>query len=254
MPRPEVETIIGDLRRINATTEDILDVVKGLGVDDATVVALLQTLTADVTWDTSVTFHKVEDVLAAVQAVAAAEADEEAALAAFQADVDGRLDALAATLAQILALIQPPPPSTATSVTLTIQPSGGTKSMGTTITVDTANEIAVLAFVDDFNNVTSAPTAADGSAAVLNTTSDTPTVVAAAPFTLAADGTYTAPVTPLGVPGGVSIGASVQDSTGADIPLPAPAADGSTTFSAEAGTVALTVTPGAPVGDRLSLA
>ncbi len=92
----------------------------------------------------------------------------------------------------------------------------------TTITVDTANEVLVLGFVDDHNNTTNAPVDSTGAPAVLTGTSDTPTVATVGTFALAADGTYQAPITPAGLPGGVVLGATVQDSTGTDVPLPAP--------------------------------
>ena len=242
-----VQSIVDQLKAIDADTDDILDVVKALVPDASQIVAMLQTLGTDLAFDESVTYQAVQQVLTAVQGVAAA-------VAAAQASANGQFAVVNATLATIQAELEGPPgPGPAASVTLSTQPSGGTTSMGTTITVDTTNELLVLAFDDDHNNVTTEPNDSTGAPAVLTGTSDTPTVLTVGTFALAADGTYQAPLVPAGLAGSATVGSTVQDSTGADIPLPAPAADGSTTFTAEAGTILITVNPGAPVGDRLSV-
>jgi uncharacterized protein YoxC len=259
-PRAEVTTtVIGLLKHLNLTADEILAVVQGLNMEPAEIISMLSTLTADVTWDTSVTYHAVQDVGAAVASLAAQVAGLAPEVAALQADLDGRLDAMEAQVTAIYdSVVSPGPPTPGPPVGVTLSlantsdPPGG--PMSTDITVDTQNEVLVLAFTDDFSNVTTAPTAADGSAAVLTGTTDTSDVATVGSFALAADGTYQAPITPGGTPGLVNLGATVQDSSGNDIPLPNPAAGGPATFTAEAGTVALQVNPGAPVGDRLSLA
>ncbi len=118
MSNPAVTSVLDLLKDVDLDADDLLDLVKGLGLQDAQIVALLGTLTADVTWDTSVTYHAVQDVLAAIQ-------DERAALAALQTDVDAQFAVIRATLAQILADIEGPPaptPGPPVGVTLTVRP------------------------------------------------------------------------------------------------------------------------------------
>jgi hypothetical protein len=101
----------------------------------------------------------------------------------------------------------------------------------TTITVDTVNEVLIAQFSDDHGNATPAPSAADGSAAVLTATSDTPTAATVGDF--AQNGMqYEAPITPVAL-GSANLGMTVTDSAGNPIALPNPVAGGPQTFNDE---------------------
>ena len=219
MLRPEVATIADQLRQLHVQGEELIQLVKGLGVEDADLVTLINGLSADLTWDSSVLYHLLQEV---------------------QGEV-----------AQILAAVTSVPSRHATSVRLSI--TERPIPMPTSITVDTTNEVIVLTFQDDHGDVTTAPLAADGSAAVLTGTSDTLTVATVGTFVQAADGTYQAPITPL-VVGTFNASATVTDTTGAPIPLPAPVAGGPQTFNDEIVAAAVSVTAGPAGSVVLSLA
>jgi hypothetical protein len=116
------------------------------------------------------------------------------------------------------------------------------KQMPHTITVDTTNETATVAFTDDHGNATSPPA---GFGSIAFESSD-PSVL-----TVAADPTnpLVGNLTPTGTPGtGVTITAPAVDASGVQLME----ADGVTPFSATSE--ALDVTPGAPAGEQITLA
>jgi hypothetical protein len=106
------------------------------------------------------------------------------------------------------------------------------------ITVDTTNETAVVDFVDDHGNVTSAP-----AGAVVTFSSDNTAVA-----TIATDPTnpLQGDVTPV-APGTANIGATIADASGNPILEP----DGVTPFAVTS--VAVTVSPGPAAGADLVL-
>lgn len=107
--------------------------------------------------------------------------------------------------------------------------------MPTQIDVDTANEIAKLTFVDSHGNETPVP----AGATITFSTSD-PNVLSA---TSTVDFPQIANLTPVGTPGNVDVSVAVDGAFEPDgvtpIPIPDP--------------VTITVTPGAAVGERLSV-
>jgi hypothetical protein len=136
----------------------------------------------------------------------------------------------------LVTLVQPAPaPDAATRAILITKGS----AMPGTITVDTTDETATLAWVDDKGDVTTGP-----AGVVVTFTSDTPTVA-----TVAADATnpLQGDVTPVGI-GTASIGATMANADGS----PVMEADGVTPFPA-VGSVTVTVTAGAAAGAALVL-
>ena len=128
---------------------------------------------------------------------------------------------------------KPPPNTQAVRATLTIKQG---ETVTTTINIDTTDGVASLVFEDRLNEATTAPLSADGvTPGVVQYTADNPAVATIDPNSGA--------ITAVGA-GAVNFGATVNDAaTGA----PLVESDGTTPFAP--APVAVTVDPGAAVGD-----
>lgn len=132
----------------------------------------------------------------------------------------------------------------ATHAVLIVSPTQGEQMPGS-ITVDTANETVTIEFVDDRGDTNAAPPVSpDGNPIVVTFTSDNTAVV-----TVATDASnpLMGDITPV-AEGTANIGATLANDDGS----PVLEADGVTPFPTPA-TVAVTVGPGAAVGDSLVL-
>jgi hypothetical protein len=132
----------------------------------------------------------------------------------------------------------PPPPPVATSARIIVTPTGG--KMPGQITVDTTNETATLEWLDDKGDTNAAAPSNASGAAVVTFTSDNAAVATVGTGNPAA-------VTPV-AEGTANIGATIAYPDGTAVLE----ADGVTPFPTPA-TVAVTVGPGAAVGDALVL-